>query len=164
MAKINTAFESEFDAQFDFGDVPDSADVPDSVEDNSGDATVVGVNKAPVTSSTQRRNTSIKMSSTYEIEQKGVLGVPYNSLPAEQQARAVGLIIFLVFWFSGVLAALIVSSLCFRNDGSQGAKIGGVLMAVVFGPFYFLYFLIMRYWFPETRYCLTPAAASAAAV
>jgi len=49
-------------------------------------------------------------------------------------------IIFCICWSVVGLIAFIYSLVCFGKSGSLGQNILGVVLAVLFGPFYFIYY------------------------
>lgn len=49
-------------------------------------------------------------------------------------------LLFLFFWMILGLAAFITSIVCFGRSGSTAEKIIGLLLAIFFGPFYFLFY------------------------
>lgn len=66
----------------------------------------------------------------------------------EKSTVSSGLIVFLtVFWIATGIAAFIMSLMCFGSSGSMTDKIFGFLLALFFGPFYWIYFMVMK------KYC-----------
>jgi Ca2+/Na+ antiporter len=55
--------------------------------------------------------------------------------------------IVVIVWVALGIAAFIVSLLCFGKSGTMTHKIFGFLLAVIFGPFYWVYFIVTK------RYC-----------
>lgn len=55
-----------------------------------------------------------------------------------------GLGIFLIVWIIIGIIAFIVSLFCFGFSGSMTEKIIGLLLAIFFGPFYFIYFYLNK--------------------
>lgn len=53
-------------------------------------------------------------------------------------------------WVALGIAAFVMSLLCFGKSGSMTKKIFGFLLAVFFGPFYWVYFLVTK------KYCKKP--------
>ncbi len=51
-----------------------------------------------------------------------------------------GLLIFLIIWMILGIIAFITSIVCFGFSGSITEKILGLVLAILFGPFYWLYF------------------------
>lgn len=52
-----------------------------------------------------------------------------------------------VVWVALGIAAFVMSLLCFGRSGSMTEKIFGFLLSVFFGPFYWVYFMVMK------KYC-----------
>ena len=52
-----------------------------------------------------------------------------------------GLITFIFVWVFIGLVAFIMSLVCFGRSGSTFEKIMGLLLAIFFGPFYFLFYV-----------------------
>jgi hypothetical protein len=52
-----------------------------------------------------------------------------------------GLITFLFIWVFIGLVAFIMSLVCFARSGTTFDKIMGLLLAIFFGPFYFLFYV-----------------------
>lgn len=58
------------------------------------------------------------------------------------------LIAFLaILWVLAGIAAFVVSLMCFGRSGSDTSKIFGFILAVFFGPFYWIYFAV------SSKYC-----------
>ena len=55
--------------------------------------------------------------------------------------------IFVVLWIFVGLAAFIMSLVCFGRSGSTAQHIIGLLLAIFFGPFYWIYY------FAVSSYC-----------
>lgn len=58
-------------------------------------------------------------------------------------AAGIILIIFIVIWVIATIAAIIQSLVCMLSSsrtGSTGQKIGGFILAWLFGPFYWIYY------------------------
>ena len=52
-------------------------------------------------------------------------------------------IILTILWWIWLITALIsiyMSFVCLSYNGTTGSKIGGVFLALIFGPFYWLYY------------------------
>ena len=71
-------------------------------------------------------------------------------------AAAIGILILLAWVIAG-LVALVLSIMCFGKSGTTGQKVTGLLLALFFGPFYFIYSSL------STGYCdaLTDEPSSA---
>lgn len=54
---------------------------------------------------------------------------------------------FALLWIFAGIAAFVVSLMCFGRTGSDTSKIFGFLLAVFFGPFYWIYFAVSK------KYC-----------
>lgn len=52
--------------------------------------------------------------------------------------------IFVIIWITIGIIAFIVSLFCFEFSGSMSEKIIGLLLAIFFGPFYFIYFYLNK--------------------
>ena len=59
---------------------------------------------------------------------------------------AAWIVVILLWWVLG-FAGLIMSSYCFDYSGSVGQKMLGLVLAIFYGPFYWIYFLF------DTGYC-----------
>jgi hypothetical protein len=57
------------------------------------------------------------------------------------------MIMVTIVWVALGIAAFIMSLLCFGGSGSMTKKIFGFLLAIFFGPFYWIYFMVMK------KYC-----------
>ncbi len=55
-----------------------------------------------------------------------------------------GIIIFVVIWVILGLIAFITSIICFGFSGSTTEKILGLIISLLFGPFYFIYFYLNK--------------------
>lgn len=55
-----------------------------------------------------------------------------------------GIIIFIVIWLILGLIAFITSLVCFKFSGNTNEKVLGLLIALLFGPFYFIYFYLNK--------------------
>jgi uncharacterized membrane-anchored protein len=60
-----------------------------------------------------------------------------------ESRNALMLSIILIWTLSGILA-FIFSIVCFWRTGTPVEKVIGLLIAILMGPFYFLYFLLMK--------------------
>jgi len=56
-----------------------------------------------------------------------------------REGLGIGLIIFFIIWIISSIIAFIYSLVCFGKSGSVLDKIIGLLLAIFFGPFYFIY-------------------------
>jgi hypothetical protein len=63
------------------------------------------------------------------------------------KVRAAFLVIFALAWLLFGIAAFFFSIMCFGYSGSTAEKIFGFFLALVFGPFYFVYY------FADGAYC-----------
>ena len=63
--------------------------------------------------------------------------------------------IFTIIWFIAMLIAIYMSVVCLSYNGTTGSKVGGVLLALFFGPFYWLYYIFRStyctkdYYYPQ---------------
>ena len=51
---------------------------------------------------------------------------------------AIGALIFFIIWLIAAVAGLVMSFVCLGYSGSAGQHIGGILLALFLGPFYWL--------------------------
>ena len=65
-----------------------------------------------------------------------------------ERSLSVLLIVFMFAWLIAGMVAFIMSLYCFGKSGEFSYKIFGFLLAVLFGPFYWLY-----YGFMGKKYC-----------
>jgi hypothetical protein len=72
-----------------------------------------------------------------------------SAAPTEKGAkvRAAFLGLFALAWVLFGVAAFFFSLVCFGRSGSFGEKVFGFFLALVFGPFYFVYY------FADGAYC-----------
>ena len=79
-----------------------------------------------------------------------------NALPKEDKSSSQGsgmntaiiiTSIFVFLWFFVGIAAFIMSLLCFGKSGSTPQHVVGFLLALFFGPFYWIYY------FASASYC-----------
>ena len=63
-------------------------------------------------------------------------------------------LIFIFLWVLAGLAAFFMSVVCFAFSGTVLEKVGGLALAVLFGPFYWIYYAFMK------TYCATNGSAS----
>lgn len=63
-----------------------------------------------------------------------------------------------VIWGVVGLAGLITSFVCLGMEGGTSVKVGGVLMAVFLGPFYWIYFGVLK---SQKTYCMKKVVAAA---
>ena len=54
------------------------------------------------------------------------------------------LFIYLFIWFSSGIAAFVASFICLGYQGSTSDKIIGIMIALLFGPLYWLYFSLNK--------------------
>ena len=63
----------------------------------------------------------------------------------EKKSSKTGLVIFIILftwlWFIAGLLAFVASLICFGFNGSISDKFLGVLLVLILGPFYWLYFI-----------------------
>lgn len=57
------------------------------------------------------------------------------------------LALFSIVWVIAGIVAFVMSLVCFARDGTAIEKVAGLLLAFVFGPFYWIYF------FASKTYC-----------
>lgn len=72
--------------------------------------------------------------------------VTVNNEPLTTGGKIAGITIFILVlvWIVAGLAGFITSLVCFGKSGTIAEKIIGVLLAVFFGPFYWLYFIFAK--------------------
>lgn len=63
-------------------------------------------------------------------------------------------LVFLLFWIISGIAAFFMSILCFAYSGTVLEKIGGFAIAILFGPFYWIYYAFVK------SYCKNSASVS----
>lgn len=56
----------------------------------------------------------------------------------------VAILIFFVLWVGLGIAAFIMSLVCFGYSGSTTQHVVGVILAVLFGPFYWIYYAVSK--------------------
>jgi len=76
-------------------------------------------------------------------------GVDDNNNVKGDIEMGVGVLILLFVWMVIGLAGFIMSIVCFGRKGSTSNNVIGLLLAVFFGPFYWIYYLVM----PRNVYC-----------
>lgn len=52
--------------------------------------------------------------------------------------------IFVLLWIVFGIAAFIMSIICFGYSGTTAQHVVGLLLAIFFGPFYWIYFLVVK--------------------
>ena len=98
------------------------------------------------------------MDSKHDDTQHKALGASTEAFfapQAQNSGSGIAIIIFVVVWCVLGLSAFIASIVCLGRSGTVGAKIAGFLLALFFGPFYWIYFLA------HSGYCGAPNASSA---
>ena len=58
---------------------------------------------------------------------------------------------FLIIWFAFAIAGLIASAICLHKDGPNNCTLTGLFVALLFGPFYWVYFGILH---KQGKYCV----------
>ncbi len=61
-------------------------------------------------------------------------------------------LIFIVIWAVASFTGFIMSILCLSYDGSTGGKVAGILLALFFGPFYWLYYIFRKTYCTNNNY------------
>jgi hypothetical protein len=79
------------------------------------------------------------MDMSYQNRNQGNIQNIKESTPGEKKTGMVFLVI-LFFWIIMGFVAFITSIICFGKSGSTLEKIMGLLLAIFFGPFYFLFY------------------------
>lgn len=59
------------------------------------------------------------------------------------------IMIFIIVWALAGITAFIMSLVCLSKPGTVGSKIIGFILAIFFGPFYWLYYYLI----PRGVYC-----------
>lgn len=77
---------------------------------------------------------------------EGVIVIPSSSTVREESyggMRTAFIIssIFIFLWIAVGVAAFVMSIVCFGRSGSTAQHVVGLLLAIFFGPFYWIYFL-----------------------
>jgi hypothetical protein len=67
---------------------------------------------------------------------------------SKTNGTAVILILIIIIWWIGGLTAFLTSIICFAFYGTMTDKFLGLLISLILGPFYWLYFI-----FNNTGYC-----------
>ena len=65
---------------------------------------------------------------------------PTNDIDPNIKKFSFAILAILFFWAIAGFAAFITSIICFGRSGSTEEKIIGLLLAIFFGPFYFLFY------------------------
>jgi hypothetical protein len=65
-------------------------------------------------------------------------------------------IIFTIIWVALGVAAFIMSLVCFGYSGTTAQQVIGLILAILFGPFYWIYYLVVK------NYCRGPVAKKGA--
>lgn len=80
-----------------------------------------------------------------------------NSKPEKGAMWAVSLVMLVMFiWTIVGIAAFIMSIVCFGRSGTTGQHVIGLVLAVLFGPFYWIYYYVGK------GYCRKSSFAPAA--
>jgi hypothetical protein len=86
-----------------------------------------------------------------EVEEKGVVGTANELLNERSKKMVSGSVAFAIIWVIFGLSAFITSFVCLGKEGDTGIKVGGIMMALFLGPFYWIYFGVFRY---QKKYCM----------
>ncbi len=85
---------------------------------------------------------------SFESPKEDVLPVSEKSMMSpSSQYSLYGILIFLIVWIILGIVGLITSIVCFGFSGTTVEKVLGVVIAMVLGPFYWLYFYFNK------KYC-----------
>lgn len=74
----------------------------------------------------------------------------HNQISSEEEMQSLNggwvfaLFIFLLFWIISGIVAFFMSIFCFAYSGTMLEKVGGFAIAVLFGPFYWIYYAFMN--------------------
>lgn len=69
---------------------------------------------------------------------------PINSNMGGVATVLITLYIIMLLWVFAGIAAFIMSIICFRRSGSLIQHVIGLIIAIIFGPFYWLYFWLAK--------------------
>lgn len=86
-----------------------------------------------------------------EVDEKGIVGTANDRLNERSKQMVTGTIVFAIIWVTLGLAGFITSFVCLGKEGDLGIKIGGIMLALFLGPFYWIYFGVFRY---QKKYCM----------
>jgi hypothetical protein len=67
-----------------------------------------------------------------QVERASISSTPY-----------IMVFIFMTLWTISGIAAFIMSIVCFARSGTMGQQVVGLLLAIFFGPFYWIYYFIL---------------------
>jgi len=59
-------------------------------------------------------------------------------------ALVISIGIFVLLWIVFGIAAFVMSIICFGYSGTSAQHVIGLLLAIFFGPFYWIYFLVVK--------------------
>lgn len=62
----------------------------------------------------------------------------------EQTATLTAAALFALIWGLAGFAAFVTSLICFGRSGTMGQQVAGLVIAVLFGPFYWVYFTSVK--------------------
>lgn len=65
-------------------------------------------------------------------------------LKKEQSQTLTAAAVFALVWGIAGFAAFITSLICFGRSGTMGQQVAGLVIAVLFGPFYWIYFASVK--------------------
>jgi hypothetical protein len=65
---------------------------------------------------------------------------PVEELSTGQKGAVIAIVVFLGLWIIAGIIAFIVSIICFGRSGTTGQHIVGLLLAIFFGPLYWIYY------------------------
>ena len=66
-------------------------------------------------------------------------------------------VIFTIIWIALGVAAFIMSLVCFGYSGTTAQQVIGLVLAILFGPFYWIYYLVVK------NYCRGPTSRKSSA-
>jgi hypothetical protein len=125
----DNSLTANVDQMFDITNVENTNNMGNQLEDNS---TLNEGNNEYIENMNNKPEVKIPESKKVEEANKGFL-------------QSLGIIvIFVIIWVIIGLIAFITSLVCFGFSGSTTEKIFGLILALLFGPFYFLYFYLNK--------------------
>jgi hypothetical protein len=75
---------------------------------------------------------------------------PQQSTESFSSSTYIMVFVFMTLWTVSGIAAFIMSIVCFARSGTMAQQVVGLLLAIFFGPFYWIYYFIL------SSYCKGP--------
>ena len=94
------------------------------------------------------------VSTKKELEDKGIVGVVNSRLTTGAKVQVWSWAVFALVWAGSGAAALIASFVCLGMEGHMSAKIAGIFLALILGPFYWVFFAVLKV---KGQYCVLSA-------